>query len=184
MYHKHFIPYKNTNKRFDQRMSSYGSAVRHHWEKHPTRCWNLIFIFGFFFTMKTCTCFFVFLIKIIHQILFIFGVPSSFSGPDNHKTFLNWEWLEENGPGQQMAINQKPKTRRVLWDRDTYERHLPADVRFNDLMRGQEGLKTLLETLYTYGIAFVSQVPASTLDTQVYTELDWDSSVPLYGSHL
>ncbi|XP_072035029.1 trimethyllysine dioxygenase, mitochondrial-like [Amphiura filiformis] len=90
--------------------------------------------------------------------------------PDNHETCYPWDWLLENGPGQHLANGNGTDHKHVLWDGAALQSQLPADVGFDELLSTDEALKTLMETLYKYGIAFVCNVPPTEEDTQTAVE--------------
>ena len=90
----------------------------------------------------------------------------AFSGPDSHLTKLPWQWLVENAPGGQRAIDGMAPLR-VYWDCEKMTSMLPPDIPYKEFIETEAGLKEAVERFYKFGLVFFEGNRPNTEDVQV-----------------
>ncbi|XP_033637291.1 trimethyllysine dioxygenase, mitochondrial-like [Asterias rubens] len=85
--------------------------------------------------------------------------------PDSHLTKLPWQWLVENAPGGQRAIDGMAPLR-VYWDCEKMTSMLPPDIPYKEFIETEAGLKEAVERFYKFGLVFFEGNRPNTEDVQ------------------
>ncbi|XP_077988170.1 trimethyllysine dioxygenase, mitochondrial-like [Glandiceps talaboti] len=83
---------------------------------------------------------------------------------DGHESTFNLDWLlDVFNP----VMDQSQKSKAVkLWDLKTIRTMMPTAVSFREYLRDDDILRLVLKNLFTYGLAFVNDVPVTVEDSE------------------
>lgn len=84
------------------------------------------------------------------------------SGSDGHESEYSFQWLWKS-----QVQNRVTKTPMKPWTKSSIEKENYANVPLSDLLNSDDSVKVVLESLITYGVAFINKVPPTTDMTEM-----------------
>lgn len=85
-----------------------------------------------------------------------------FSGSDGHESEYCFSWLWES-----QVQNLTTKTPMKSWNKDSILKENYAKIPLPALLASDDSVKTVVQSLITYGVAFISEVPPTTDMTEM-----------------
>jgi hypothetical protein len=104
------------------------------------------------------------------------------SGNDGHKSVYEMDFILSSTQSKTIEIFKEERSRRVFWTKEIVESSNEiARIPLNSLLCHEEMIKSVVESLVKFGVAFIENVPANQQSTEIAIKLIFPIHKTFFG---